>query len=170
MRNTLVIFVTCIALIGCANSRRITVEKRSLDLSSDTLFYVNLNEEYERVTYGTGLNPLDFEKYAGGRKKGSAKMDVPLEIANCLHRNGKSVVLGGGKNYPAGDTVIIRYEELWGWDMGDIIKSLNIKAFKSENPEALVSVDFTEMTIFNSHPTAKNLVPKMIDSLLSIKK
>lgn len=62
---------------------------------------------------------------------------------------------------------IVTYEELWGWDMRDIIKALTIRAYPSGQPASVVGVKFEEMTIFNTHPLASSLVPQMMDKLFS---
>jgi hypothetical protein len=154
-------------LTGCAGSHNISVERRDLVLGEESFFYINLNHEHERVVYDFTASPLNYNKYGGGRKREKIKPDVPEEIAKSLIKKNKKVEIGGGKAYPGGDTVIVTYDELWGWDMGDIIKRLRISAFKKNAPEKSATVDFSEMTFFNSHPTAKKLVPKMIDSLFA---
>lgn len=169
MASIPILFTAAHAMLffGCASSKRISVEKRDLVLTHESNFYIHINTEHERVVYDYFSNPLNYDKFGGGRKKDKIKPDVPDEIAKALIKRNKKVELGGGKAYPGGDTVVILYDELWGWDMGDIIKRLKVSAFKKDLPEKVAVVNFSEMTIFNSRPTAKNLVPKMIDSLFS---
>ena len=73
--------------------------------------------------------------------------------------------MGTRSKSPSKDTVIINYNELWGWDMGRILKRVKISMYKGVSASDTASVEFKEMTIFNSRPTPKELIPKMLDTL-----
>jgi hypothetical protein len=129
-------------------------------------YYLVLKESTTRVQYGGSANIFNYDAYAGGRKATAAKPDVPLEISRYFTARGKPVITGPISEIPTGDTVIVTYDELWGWDVGDILKRLEIRMFKNPNSGDTLRASFEEMTIFNSRPSAKSLVPKMLDSLL----
>jgi hypothetical protein len=150
-------------LMGCA--RTILVQRASVDTKNPTAYYIPLNDETLKVRYNYLSNPLNYDTYGGGRNKSSIKLDVPKEIAAYFEKKGNSITIGPQSPLPAGDTLIVGYDELWGWDMGDILKSLEIKIFSNPNSGDTLRVSFKEMTIFNSRPKPKTLVPQMLDSL-----
>lgn len=161
--SSLIMFLLFVS--GCANSRRIALESQAINLREATHFHIHLNRKSEKVNYDPAAFFMGYENYAGGRARVKSKPDVPDEIAKYLVAKRKTVTLGGDGSEPGGDTIIIRYQELWGWDMGDILKQLRIRAYRGNDPANETRVAFNELTFFNSHPTARNLVPKMMDSL-----
>jgi hypothetical protein len=162
---------TILLIVGCASSRHYELVGRSQSLTTTKTFYVVVSGATERVDYnylGGALIPgyaLDYERYAKGRVRGEVKLDVPVEIVKYLKERGKDVALGPADLAPQGDAVIISYDELWGWDMGDIIKALTIRARPSGVSTEETSVKFEEMTIFNTHPVASSVVPAMMNVL-----
>jgi len=171
-----VALIVLILISGCA-SRKFTLVGGDLELAPATNYYVTLSGATEVIDYNYGhLAPLllhpylmlgffDYEKYTKDRVKGNVKLDVPTEIVKYLGTRGKNVTMGPPNQAPQTDAIIIAYEELWGWDMGDIIKMLKIHAFPTGQPEKKISVEFAEMTVINSHPVASSLVPQMLDKL-----
>ncbi len=154
-------------LIGCASSRNIQVRNQDLIFDRNSVFFIAVNDSAARVKYHFGANPLNYDEYASQREKENLKLDVPMEIFRYLKLHGEKVSMGSRDAIPHGDTVIVSYKELWGWDMGDIIKALDIYMFKADAPSFFTNVKFSELTIFNSHPVAKTLVPQMLDVLFS---
>jgi hypothetical protein len=167
------------AVSGCAANRKFVASNQGLTLSEAKQFYIGMKDTTTSVEYNYLLPivagpvitaAVGYDTYAGGRQEAGLKVDVPEQIVRYLKNLGKVVQIGSIKHIPDNmdnGTVIITYDELWGWDFGDIIKQLHIKAFQKGNEMKSASVAFDEMTIFNSHPTAKSLVPKMMDILFS---
>lgn len=155
---------------GCACDRELQFRDGRVDLRRDALCYVVVNDDTEKVVYDYSkilVSGQDYERYASGRRRGAVKRDVPLAIAEYLHHRGKRVLLGGEATVPpGGDVLVVRYRELWGWDLGDIIKALSIEIGPPGAGER-VTVSFEEKTIFNSRPTADDLVPQMLDQLFA---
>jgi hypothetical protein len=165
-----VVAAGCLGASACGGNRRFQYLDGPVTLRRDGAYHVVVNGSSQRVAYdytriiGSGQ---DYDAYASGRKQDAAKPDVPLAIADYLHRRGARVQLGPeGSVPPAGEVLVVRYRELWGWDLGDIIKALTIAVSPRGGGEP-VAVTFEEMTIFNSRPTAKNLVPQMMDHLFA---
>jgi hypothetical protein len=166
----IIIILGIIELSGCAGSRKYTLNNDGVDLETSKRFYVKLNSDSEKVEYSYFTNPLNYDEYAKNRSIINTKPDVPLEILQYLKDRKKGAIIGPISLIPEGDFVVITYKELWGWDVGDIIKRLNIEAYLRENESKKTSVNFEEMTIFNTHPVAKSLVPHMMDLLFSNKR
>ena len=169
------ILIVLVLTSGCA-TRNFTLVGDGVEMEKATSFYVIQNDLTEVIAYNySELFPvlplplmnlrLDYEKYTKDRVKGNVKLDVPTEIVKYLGIRGKNVAMGPPNQMPQTDAIVISYEELWGWDMGDIIKMLKIHAFPIGKPEKKVSVEFTEMKFVNSHPVASSLVPQMLDKL-----
>ena len=169
------ILIVLVLTSGCA-TRNFTLVGDGVEMEKATSFYVIQNDLTEVIAYNySELFPLlplplmnlrlDYEKYTKDRVKGSVKLDVPTEIVKYLGIRGKNVGMGPPNQMPQTDAIVISYEELWGWDMGDIIKMLKIHAFPIGKPEKKVSLEFTEMKFVNTHPVASSLVPQMLDKL-----
>jgi len=87
-------------------------------------------------------------------------------VCTCRSK-GKIVALGPeAAAYDSFDQVVT-YVELWGWDLRPILKALEIE-FQSQSDATRSTVEFTEMTFFNSQPTAKSVVPQMLDKLFGV--
>lgn len=163
--------VAALLIAGCASMRHFERAGTGASLAGTTTFYVVVNGATEKVDYnylGPALIPgfvLDYEKYAKDRVRGDAKLDVPLEILKDLKGRGKSASFGPAELAPREDAIIVSYDELWGWDMRPIIKALSIHASPAGRPTEEVSVKFEEMTIFNTQPVARSLVPAMMNIL-----
>jgi hypothetical protein len=154
---------------GCAALRTFEVVNPTLiDLDATSSYFVVLPTTTQVIAYGSVWDALDYDEYAGNRAFGGAKPEVPGEIAKYLRKRGKNVHLGSASQVPTTGSIIITYEELWGWDMRPIIKALTISAYPSANPASVASVEFAEMTIFNTQPVASSLVPQMMDELFAV--
>ena len=156
--------IAVLGLLGCA-TRKYVIRENQIDFATESNFYLVLNEEANKVQYSYFNNPLDFEKYGGGRSKESYVLEVPGEIAKYLMLRAKHVEMGTRAKSPSKDTVVINYSELWGWDMGRILKWVKISMYKGTSATDTASVEFKEMTIFNSRPKPQELIPKMLDTL-----
>lgn len=159
---------------GCASRRTFDGSNAGqLDLGAASHYYIVVNAATEAVDYGYLWEALDYPKYAAGRDFRPARPEVPTEIARYLRRRGKQVQLGPLSSAPlssaphAGEMIIV-YEELWGWDMRDIIKTLAIYAYTAGRRSDAAVVRFEELTIFNTQPVASSLVPQMLDRLFSL--
>jgi hypothetical protein len=157
-----------ILTLSCASRRTFDViNAAQLDLSAAPLYYVVVNSATEEVDYGHLWDALDYQKYAAARDFRPGRPEVPTEIASYLERRGKRVQLGPASSAPQANAMIIVYKELWGWDMRDIIKALTIYIYPAGRLTDAVAVKFEELTIFNTQPIARSLVPQMLDTLLS---
>ena len=152
---------------GCASNRSLNLSGETLSLEQPAGYQIVVPELTKRVQYNFGSNPFNYETYGGSRTNTEAKEDVPREIAEYLSKAGQSVFLVPADSKLSGSETIITYDELWGWDMGDILKELRITALNGHQVE-VANISFSEMTIFNSHPTAKSLVPDMLDILFGV--
>jgi hypothetical protein len=140
-------------------------EQGLVDLARQPAYYVVWNARSVSVVYDYKNLGKDYDTYAAGRSVDAPKPDVPLAIAEDLSRRGKRVLIGPEQTIPAGDLLVVRYRELWGWDMGAIIKALSIAVTPAGGAGPRAEISFSEMSIVNSHPTASNLVPQMMARL-----
>jgi hypothetical protein len=163
---TTVLLAAALALTASCHREFQYREKGIVDLARPPTYYVVCNAWSERVVYDYANIGKEYDRYASGRNVQAAKPDVPLAIADYLYHHGKRVLLGPEPSIPPGDLLVVRYRELWGWDMGDIIKALSI-AVAPPGGAQQVELSFSEMTIVNSHPTAANLVPQMMNRLFA---
>lgn len=163
-KNHFVVAFAILGLSGCA-PRKYLIRENQINFEAEPNFYLILNEEASKVQYSYFNNPLDFKKYGGGRSKDDYVLEVPIEIAKYLRLRAKNVEMGTRSKSPSKDTVIVNYRDLWGWDMGRILKRVKISMYKGVSASDTASVEFEEMTIFNSRPTPKELIPKMLDTL-----
>lgn len=165
------VFATVLLVAGCASMRHYDRAGTPVSLATTRSFYVVVNGATETVDYdylGAAVIPfyaLDYEKYAKGRVRGDVKLDVPVEIVKYLKERGRSATLGPSELAPREDAMIISYDELWGWDMSPIIKALKIHASPAGRSGEETSVNFQEMTIFNTQPVASSVVPAMMNVL-----
>jgi len=164
MARSVVVLGVFVLLAGCASSREFVVVGDTLEIHSATEFYIVVPEMTEKVTYNLLGNPFDYGKRAPGRKMIESKPDVPMEIAKYLGELGHSVELGPESDVRDGAMYVISYKELWGWDLRPIIKLLEIEVCEIEAGPC-TSIEFEELTFFNSQPTAKSVVPKMLSKL-----
>ena len=169
LRNTCAILALAVlSVLGCASRRTFEVANADLfDLDGAPLYFVVLNSSTEEIDYGYRWDALDYEKYAKVRVFRYARPQVPTEIVKYLQKRGKQARLGPSNQAPTSGAIIFAYEELWGWDMRDIIKALTIRAYPSEQPSSVIRVRFEELTIFNTQPVASSLVPQMMDKLFA---
>ena len=158
------IFVTSLA--GCASGRDIKVSGVPIGLDDGESYYIVVPEMTEKVVYGLIPHPFDYSKYSG-RQEIAAKPDVPEQISEYLHDKGKLVTVGPAKTTYDSIDLVVSYAALWGWDLRPIIKTLEIE-FLSQSDSNRSIVEFSELTFFNSQPTAKSVVPQMLDRLFGI--
>jgi len=166
-RNALLlvlVFVT--SLTGCASVRDINVSGDPIELDDGESYYIVVPEFTEKVVYGLVPHPFDYSKYSG-REEIPAKPDVPEQISEYLHNNGQLVTVGPVETTYDSVDVVVSYVELWGWDLRPIIKTLKIE-FLSQSDINRSTVEFSELTSRNSQPTAKSVVPQMLDRLFGI--
>ena len=164
IRKTTLFSLCLLTLSGCASSRVYNVEGEKLQLSESAKIFVVVPELTEKVTYNLLGNPFNYDKRAPGREMVGAKPDVPDEVSKYLADRGYVVELGPSVTQAADADYTITYEELWGWDLRPIIKKLEIEICEIAVAECS-SCSFEEMTFFNSQPTAKSIVPRMLDEL-----
>jgi hypothetical protein len=150
-------------MTGCSTFRDFKVTREgALELELSSTYYVAVSSETEKVVYKYFSNPLDYDKYGAGREKGEARPDVPIEIVKYVESRGITPKIGAIGDVAISEDIVISYVELWGWDLRPIIKSLSISAFRRADPDVKVTVSFDEMSIFNTQPRAKSVVPKMM--------
>jgi hypothetical protein len=153
------------ALLGCSSIRDFEVIGDGPAIAnSQEIFYVVVNDSTEIVDYNYLAVPLHYDSYAAWRVPVGTKLHVPVEIVRYLNAHGKRTTMGPADGAPQRDAVVIRYAELWGWDMRSILKKLTIEMALAGSPEKAV-VYFEEMSIFNTQPTASSLVPAMMARL-----
>lgn len=160
----ILVTIAVLALSGCAQ-RKYLVKNNQIDFETKSNFYLILNEDAGKVKYNYLSNPLEFSKYGGDRSNDEYVLEIPSEIARYLRKKAKNVEMGTKSKSPSKDTVIVNYEELWGWDMGRILKKVKILMYNGDATTDTASVEFNEMTIFNSRPKPHELIPKMLDKL-----
>jgi hypothetical protein len=154
-------FAAAMALTASCHREFQYREHGFVDLARQPTYYIVWNARSVSVVYDYTKVTQDYDTYAAGRSVGVSRSDVPLAIADDLYRRGKRVLIGPEPSTSPSDLLVVRYRELWGWDMGDIIKALSISvAPPSGAPQ--VELSFSEMSIVNSHPTAASLVPQMM--------
>jgi hypothetical protein len=151
---------------GCASSRVYDLEGDGVQVQESALFYVVVPELTEKVTYNFLGNPFNYDKRAPGRKMVDAKPDVPDAVAKYLTERGHKVELGPSIAQGPDVDFFVIYKELWGWDLRPIIKMLEIEICETSSAQCS-SCLFEEMTFFNSQPTAKSVVPKMLDEIFT---
>lgn len=162
----LLVLIFTTNLAGCASGRDIRVSGDPIELKDGESYYIAVPEMTEKVVYGLVPHPIDYSKYSG-RKDIPAKPDVPEQISEYLHKKGQLVTIGPVETTYDSVDVVVSYVELWGWDIRPIIKTLEIE-FLSQSDSRRSIVEFSELTFFNSQPTAKSLVPQMLDRLFQI--
>lgn len=169
-----VVLVALLGVSACASSRNISVTNLSkVNLDNAPLYFIAINTVSKRINYDyvhlalTGPVLLNYDYYTKEQAFGDAKPDVPAEIIKYLKERGKRLEVGTLDQAPASGAIVFTYEELWGWDVGDIIKRLEISARYGEGAFDVASVSFSEMTMFNSHPIASSLVPEMMNRLFT---
>jgi hypothetical protein len=166
------VIATVVLVLGCASRRHFEQVGSCAALATTKGFYVVVPGATERVSYdhlGGALIPgyaaLNYEDYAKGRVRETVKLDVPIEIVKYLRERDMSATLGPAELAPSEGVVIISYDELWGWDMRPIIKTLEIRASTAGRPTEEASVKFEEMSFFNTQPVASSVVPAMMKVL-----
>jgi len=64
--------------------------------------------------------------------------------------------------------LVLNYEELLGWDMGEIVKQMRICGQINPQPEkSMECVEFSEMKFANTHPTRALVVNNLLAILLT---
>jgi len=164
-RKPALLLLAILTISGCASSRVYDVEGEKIQLPETAKFFVVVPELTEKVTYNLLGNPFNYDKRAPGREMIDAMPDVPDEISKYLADLGYEVELGPSVTPAPSADYTVKYEELWGWDLRPIIKMLEIEICKTGRAKCS-SCLFEEMTFFNSQPTAKSIVPRMLDELL----
>ena len=149
---------------GCASSRVYDLEGDGFQVQGSAVFHVVVPELTEKVTYNYLGNPFDYDKRAPGREMVDAKPDVPDTVAKYLTERGHGVELVPSAAQGTDADFLVTYEELWGWDLRPIIKMLKIEICESSSARCS-SCTFEELTVFNSQPTAKSVVPRMLDEI-----
>ena len=165
IRNPTLLLLGILAISGCASSRVYNVEGEKIKLPEGSKFFVVVPELTEKVTYNLLGNPFNYDKRAPGREIVDAKLDVPDEVSRHLADLGYVVELGPSVTQAQDANYTITYKELWGWDLRPIIKALEIEICETARTKCS-SCSFEEMTFFNSQPTAKSIVPRMLDELI----
>jgi hypothetical protein len=164
VKNALLTLLSILCVSGCASSRVYDVAGDSIQFQEEADFYIVVPELTEKVTYNFFGNPFDYSKRAPGRQMVDAKPDVPDEISKYLTELGHHVELGPELTPGSNADYSVTYQELWGWDLRPIIKMLQIEICDT-NSARCASCTFEEMTFFNSQPTARSVVPRMLDEL-----
>lgn len=112
------------------------------------------------VKYNYGKIFSDYETYAKEKKVVSDTVTANL-IGKALWDKGGDRV----SDSAADVDYLVRYKQLLGWDMGEIVKRMTIcvEARKVDSSSVRpVCVEFSEMTMFNTHPTRARIVKKLV--------
>lgn len=111
-----------------------------------------------KVQYACGKLFSGYDAYTQDRKT------IPDTLTGSLVAK-ELAALGGVRRAAADAQYLVAYRQVLGWDMGEIVKRMTICVAPSPQADgalAPVCAEFTEETLFNTHPTRKSTVAKLV--------
>lgn len=119
----------------------------------------------QRIRYDYLKNFSDYSEYTRDRPEISDTITKNL-IGDRLVRSG----MGWSKTDVDPEATKFVYRQILGWDMGEIVKKMTICAeTNSDKTPAVECATFSELTMFNTHPTRRLVVDNLLAILLTSK-
>jgi hypothetical protein len=122
----------------------------STDLSSQKIKY-----QYEKM--------FVFSEYTKNRE---TIKDSPT--ASLIAQRLQSIGMAESKSGDASNILILNYEEVMGWDLGEIVGKMRICGqIQSEEASPVECAEFNEMKFFNTHPTRTVITNNLLSILFT---